>query len=293
MLEEKASNRGEYGDGDTGTVLAQGVFAIGGSGRLGQGRTPMKQGVVLTLLVMAIGLSTPAAMAQGSPERSWQNNVFLYGWAAGITGTGRLGQVEKPIDIEFSDILDTLEGAFYARYRGASKRFAVVADLEYLDLAKSSAGALLVRRVDLRDLVVDVTGAYRFSPVVEAFAGVRVSDMKTGLQLIPPSSLPGSTVERSGSKTFYDPIVGARLLTPLGNARRWWVQAQGDIGGFGVGTKFTWQATGNIGFRIVDWFSLWGGYRALGTKIENLGSLEQYSQDTVTHGLSFGLGFHF
>jgi len=82
-------------------------------------------------------------------------------------------------------------------------------------------------------------------------------------------------------------------VTPLGENRRWWIQAQGDVGGFGAGTKFTWQATSHVGFRIADWFTLWGGYRALGMDFENLDGREPYSQDIILHGVSFGLGFHF
>ena len=252
----------------------------------------MKRTRILLLLVIAASMPAQLGFAQGGSDGPWQNNVFVYGWAAGVTGTTQLGTREIPVDVKFGDILDNLQAGFMGHYRGASERFSFVADLIYLDLGKSREGRVL-QRADLRQVLVDLTGAYRFSPVVEAFAGIRITDVETKVKLGLPSFPELGTIERGDSKTFYDPIVGARLLTPLDENRRWWVQAQADIGGFDVGTKLTWQAAGNAGFRVTDWFSLWGGYRALGMDFENLGAREQYSQDVVLHGPSFGLGFHF
>jgi hypothetical protein len=248
--------------------------------------------IAVALLSALICLFPRGGMAQGSGEGAWQNNLFLYGWTAGVTGTARLGPLETPIDVEFSEILDRLAGGVMTRYRGASERFAVVGDLIYLKLEESRDDGVL-RRAELEQLVVDLTGAYRVTPILEAFGGLRVTDVETQVDLGLPSFPEAGTTERRRSETFYDPIVGARLVTPLGANRRLWVQAQGDVGGFGVGMDFTWQATGHVGFRVVDWFSFWGGYRALGMDFDQAGARGSYGQDIVLRGFSFAAGFHF
>ena len=241
---------------------------------------------VLTFLLSAVTLFPQLAQAQGGSNRAWQNDVFLYGLAASISGDAQLGPVQQPVDVSFSDILDNLQMVFMGSYRGSSERFSVVADVIYLGLGNSSDTGL-VRRADLDSLVVDITGGYRFSPIVEAFAGLRVTDLSTKVGLGDPV-----ITELEGSDIFYDPVVGVRVLTPLSQNGRWWLQARGDIGGFGASMDFTWQAMANVGFKPTERISIFGGYRALGQDFKDAGGSERFSLDVTYYGPLFGVGFH-
>ncbi len=242
---------------------------------------------VLTFLLSAVTLFPQLAQAQGQSSRAWQNDVFLYGLAASVSGDAQFGPVQLPVDVSFSDILDNLQMGFMGGYRGSSERFSVVADVIYLGLGNSSDTGL-VRRADLDSLVVDITGGYRFSPIVEAFAGLRVTDLSTKVGLGDPV-----ITELEGSDTFYDPVVGVRVLTPLSQNGRWWLQARGDIGGFGASMDFTWQAMANVGFKPTERISIFGGYRALGQDFKDAGGSERFSLDVTYYGPVFGVGFHF
>ena len=115
----------------------------------------------LTFLLSAVTLFPQLAQAQGQSNRAWQNDVFLYGLASSISGDAQLGgPVQLPVDVSFSDILDNLQMGFMGGYRGSSERFSVVADVICLGLGNSSDTGL-VRRADLDQLIVDVTGGYR------------------------------------------------------------------------------------------------------------------------------------
>ncbi len=242
---------------------------------------------VLTFLLSAVTLFPQLAQVQGQSNRAWQNDVFLYGLAASITGDVQFGPVQQPVDVSFSDVLDNLQMGFMGGYRGSSERFSVVADVIYLALGNASTTGL-VRRADLDQLIVDITGGYRFSPIVEAFAGLRVTDLSTKVGLGDPV-----VTELKGSDTFYDPVVGARVLTPLSQNGRWWLQARGDIGGFGASMDFTWQAMANVGFKPTERISIFGGYRALGQDFKDAGGSERFSLDVIYYGPVFGVGFHF
>ena len=63
--------------------------------------------------------------------------------------------------------------------------FSVVADFLYMALGDSSDSGL-IRRADVDQLIVDVTGGYRFSNNVEAFAGMRFTDISTKIGLGDP-----------------------------------------------------------------------------------------------------------
>ena len=248
----------------------------------------MKRAVIVIFLLGV--LVSRVGQAQGRSDKDWQNNVFVYGLATAISGDARFGPLESPVDISFSDILDNLEGGFMGRYRGSNERFSVVADFIYLSLGNDKDSGP-VRRGELDQLIVDITGGYRFSPVFEALFGVRITDLSTSIRLERPIS--GSELELGGSDTFYDPIFGARLSTPLDENQKWWLQAHGDIGGFGVGMDFTWQVMANVGWKPAQWISIWGGYRALGQDFDNAGDREKFGATLTYFGPQFGVGFHF
>ena len=247
----------------------------------------MKHVGVVALVVTVVALIPQLGEAQGRSDREWQNNVLFYGFGASITGDGVFGPIEQPDDVPIGDTLDKLQMGFLGAYRGSNDRFSVVADVVYLALGNSKDTGL-VRRADLDLLLVDVTAGYRFSSTFEAFGGLRVTDLRAKIGL-------GDPIRREfePSNTFYDPIFGARVMAPLDEGGKWWLQSRGDIGGFGVGVDFTWQAMAHIGFKPSEWISIWGGYRALGQDFEEAGERERFSMDVIYHGPVFGVGIHF
>ena len=58
-----------------------------------------------------------------------------------------------------------------------------------------------------------------------------------------------------------DPILGARLGVKLGGP--WSVTVAGDVGGFGVGSRLTWQGLGSVNYAWSESLTLKAGYRAL------------------------------
>ena len=254
----------------------------------------MKRTGVVAVVVALVTLFSAVGYAQGRSDREWQNNVFLYGLATSISGDTSLGPIEQPVDVSFGDILDNLQMGFMGAYRGNNERFSVTADLIYMALGNSKDTGL-VRRADLDMLVFDVTAGVRFSPVVEAFGGLRVTDFSTKIgRMDPLVPLPNqSPTEFEGSKTFYDPIFGARVFVPLDQKQKWWLQSRGDVGGFGAGMDLTWQAMANVGFKPSEWISIWGGFRALGHDFDDVGEQERFALDVTYYGPELGLGFHF
>jgi len=242
---------------------------------------------VSTFLLSAVILFPQLAQAQGQSNRTWQSDVFLYGLAASISGDAQLGPVQQPVDVSFGDILDNLQMGFMGSYRGSSERFSVAADFVYLALGNASTTGL-VRRADVDLFIADLTGGYRFSSGVEAFAGLRITDLSTKIGLGDPV-----ITELEGSDTFYDPVVGVRIWTPLGQDGRWWIQARGDIGGFGASMDFTWTAMAHVGFNPTERISIVGGYRALGQDFKDAGPTEIFDMDVTYYGPLFGVGFHF
>jgi hypothetical protein len=97
-------------------------------------------------------------------------------------------------------------------------------------------------------------------------------------------------------KNWTDPIFGVRTLWNL--YRRWSFAAGGNIGGFGVGSEFTWMASimGGYRFRVLskqDNASVFFGYRALYQDYTEGSGADLFEYKTTMHGPIVGVSFGF
>ena len=65
----------------------------------------------------------------------------------------------------------------------------------------------------------------------------------------------------------------------------------GDIGGFGVGSDFTWQALGVIDYWPWENVGLSVGYRGLEYRFDDDTGTKKFDVDLLLHGPIFGLSF--
>jgi hypothetical protein len=99
-------------------------------------------------------------------------------------------------------------------------------------------------------------------------------------------------IASSGDMEWVDPFVGARIRHQLAPGKE--VMLEGDVGGFGVGSDFSWQLVGTYGFDT----SLFGtpfhaviGYRALSVDFSENGRFGKNGIDFVQHGPIMGVTF--
>lgn len=124
-------------------------------------------------------------------------------------------------------------------------------------------------------------------PATDIIGGARYSkiDAEAGIN----ASLFGQTggIARSGDKDWVDPYIGVRVQHPF--ADRWTLVGYGDVGGFGVGSDFTWQALAGLNYDFSKTVSGRFGHRYLSVDYDKSGFL--YDMDTC--GLFAGVGFRF
>jgi hypothetical protein len=97
----------------------------------------------------------------------------------------------------------------------------------------------------------------------------------------------GNQPELDASTTVVDPILGATGEWSLNDA--WKFEVRGDIGGFGVGSEFTYQMMALFHASLGKTFAIPFGYRVLGYKI-NTGGV---SMNVLMTGVVFGLDIMF
>jgi hypothetical protein len=223
----------------------------------------------------ALGMGVQAAQAQQPATSRWEFSASPYLWIAGITGSASTpsGRTPEPtVSASFGDIVSSLSGlaimgAAEARYG----RFGIAADIVSLTIERDFATPrnILFHGGEARigSTFVTLAGFYRLaeapSHFVDVGAGVRPWWLSTRLRLNPGLD-PGRTV--NSSLDWVDPVVAARTHLRLSDT--WGLSAFGDFGGFGVGSRFTWQAGATLDWRPAEWIDLRAGWRHLAVEIE-------------------------
>jgi hypothetical protein len=235
------------------------------------------------LLAVALLLVT----TQSSAQEERNQTIVLYGVGAFLDGDISLGERDSQVDVDASDILDSLEMAAFARYRAQNESWAFVFDGQYASLGGVNDSGSVETELDTNFYIFQADGAYRFTERSEALFGVRYVRFETTVDV---RFAGDGALRREGDASFWDPVVGLRTVQPLGDKLR--LQVQGDIGG-GANMDLTWQGMLNFGWQMSDAVSLWLGYRGLGMDFDDGGGNNRIDADIVMHGPEAGIAFHF
>jgi hypothetical protein len=168
-----------------------------------------------------------------------------------------------------------------------NERWVLSSDLIYMNLQQSAEVANGTAVATVTQTFFDVAGGYRISQAVTLLAGARLVDLGNELSF----SGPNANLSGNENKSWVDPYVGAQLNVALSD--RWWLELNGDIGGFDVGSKLAWQAYADVGYRASALVSLYVGYRALDMDYESGTGNDLFRYDVLTAGPQIGVVFRF
>lgn len=210
-----------------------------------------------------------AASAPASAESDWDYTATLYGWFPGVSTTVEtpVGEVEGEVD--FDEILETLDIAFLGAIEARKGRLTLIADLQYFDFGVEavtpSAALFSDAEVDSQLLQFSVYASYALVDAADlrfdAGAGLRHVAATIDTRLEGLGAVPDAFFSRDGGWT--DVLIAARVSHQFSD--RWHGVAYADVGGFGIGdsSDLTWQAFAGVGYRIDETWSAVGGYRHL------------------------------
>ncbi|MCL7714925.1 hypothetical protein [Stenotrophomonas mori] len=230
------------------------------------------------------------AHAQAAEADAWRFQLTPYVWMAGLDGQVRPFSGAPLVDVDrpFSKLLNDLDAAAFVTGTARRDRFVLQADFSHASV--SSSGTLpigLPARAKVRQTSLTVTGGYNWTPTaaasVDLMGGLRNWDIKATVEV------PGLVKAHSNS-SFTDPIVAARWRQSL--APRWSTLVYGDTGGFGVGSRSTWQLLGAVNYAALDNLHLSLGYRHLSVDYRDGGRRLDFSQGGPMLGVTwlFGTG---
>mgnify|MGYP007106198089 CR=1 FL=1 len=272
---------------------------------------------------------------QPGGQRPWTFEFTTYGWLAWIKGDLTVKGRPLEIDVSPDQLIDALDWSSlpiwmsYAEARNG--RFSLFNDILYTKLAGSAEFAKSVQgrfatlalggrlEADYEQAMIELGAGYEVwsngpagstgRSAVDLIAGARYwhqeanvsAALNATLAITGPLGLVDLTrsgsrvVATSGSVDWVDPFVGARLRHDVAPGQSLLVRA--DIGGFGAGSEFTWQALAAYSFQmcVTERYSVdaYLGYRALAVDYSQGAGNTRYEYDAVQHGPVTGLTVRF
>ena len=264
----------------------------------------------------------------------WQFSLTPYGWATSMNGdiTARGHTVD--VNESFIEIVEKSDSLLaWMTYLEARKgRFAFFTDLVWADigfpghfnitkdpLGRFGRATLNVNgkvQLDYEETIIqsgiayevarwqsapgsftalDLMGSARYwnqdVDVSLRLTGTLTVDLRElGLQLQRSRRV---AIARSGDLEWVDPVIGARIRHQIAPGKE--LRLVGDVGGFGAGSEFSWQAVATYGFDV----NCFGtplhtviGYRALAVDFSEEGRFGKNALDVVQHGPVMGVTFN-
>ena len=138
-------------------------------------------------------------------------------------------------------------------------------------------------RTETTSWVIEGGAAYRVAYQFEVLGGVRYIDLSADVTADSVSQL-------NGSESWVDPFLGGRYNYPF--SREWKLLVRGDIGGFSIGSKFTWNLVVGVDWRPAN-LGVFFGYRAWSVDYESGSGDSLFKYDVIRHGPALGVTFMF
>ncbi len=206
---------------------------------------------------MVLPALAPSALeAQDRGNSDWFLRLAPYLWFSNLGGAESLGL--PPDEQVFGDLVvpveDTvLKSTWAVRAEVGKGRVRGWFNVSRATIANS------VSMHPILDPSQSLPGSYDLAWFTgEAFVAVQVGPFATGFAFEPYAGgryvKHDQTVTLNGgspaniAESWIEPVLGIRLFAEMG--RRFWTTFNTDIGGFGVGSEFTWTLAGELGFRV-------------------------------------------
>ncbi len=245
--------------------------------------------------VFSLCMLAGAGTARASDDWSWTLEPYLM--ASSIDGDAGMGRVTGiDVNVDTSDILEKLElGAMVHGEALHGDGWGVMMDYAFMRLGDDISGRLGgVTNFTVRQGVLEAFAFRRQQHgdgYFDIYGGVRWwdNDLDVRVDTIILPGTPTANVEED----WIDPVIGGRYFLPVNE--RWTLTAQGDIGGFGIGSDFSYSVAAGAIYQFSDRLALDLRYKGLWVDYEDgtPGTPGYFSYDTVTHGAIVGLMFRF
>lgn len=238
----------------------------------------------------------PAVCAAGPllyQGKQWHYSVTPYAWLSSIDGTVGARGLQASVDASVGDIIDKLNWITQLHMEAQKDDWGLYVDPIFVKLSAGGSVGAVPASVGFTQWLVEFAGTYRLmgrssgpgypSNSLRALLGGRFWSLKNSITVADGRSA-------SRTRQWIDPIIGLRYTA--GN-KPWSFVLQGDIGGFGVASEFTWSLAPVLTYSLSDAGSLVVGYRVLGVDYATGSGNDSFLLDVNYSGPILGYAFSF
>lgn len=226
---------------------------------------------------------------------NWDVVIAPYILLPFIDGNASIGRIEGAgVDVDPVDVVKALDiGAMLHVEARHKSGFGLALDYGFMDLGQRSdlLGGAGEAKAGIFQGILEAYGTYQVSAgmgTLDLYGGIRWWDLDIDLDIT------GGPVDLAFDvgNSWVDPVVGLRWTTPFANQKVRFI-LQGDVGGFSVGSRFSWNIQSGIAWDTSDSFSLIFQYRILSVdrRVGQPGTPDRFVYDTITHGPLIGFAF--
>lgn len=279
---------------------------------------------VLSLGCVA-GAGGARADSSQSPATGWTIAFTSYSWLSWLDGRGGVAGRKFDIDMDPIQLIEHLDWdqipIWMSYVEARNGRFSFFNDIVYAKLEGSADFAVSRQRrfvglslngnieADVEQATIELGAAYVVAQwgqqgavgftAFDVLGGGRywhqevelAVDVTANLNLLGLTLSGNRALAKSGSVDWIDPFIGGRFRHTLAPGQE--VVVRGDLGGFGAGSDFTWQAIATYNWQMCQFAGMeidgYVGYRALSVDYEQGSGLKQYEYDVIQHGPLLGV----
>jgi hypothetical protein len=266
------------------------------------------------------GVATTEKKPVVPSQEKWEFEITPYFWMAGLNGDVTIKGIPANISMSFSDIMSDFKFGGQMHMEARKGKWGLFLDATYMSLGTDINGTrkitgpdgiahvqtYLDASINMDEWLVEFGGAYQLAKIplgqnkggmmmLDLLVGGRYwylyTDIDVGLVLEDNANRVSRYFSGSGSKQWVDPFIGLRASFQLTD--KLMLAFRGDVGGFSVGSKSSWNASGYFGYRVSEMVSLIAGYRALYVDYESGSGNSKFVWDVTMHGPAVGVTFRF
>jgi len=240
------------------------------------------------LAAAAVLLTAVLVPAPAQAAGDWEVDFApYYAWLMGLDGSLSVRGAEADVDLSFSDLADNLDFLFTSHVEARKSGWGFGFEPNYYELGTREDTPTGTFRTKTKVWFIEGFGMRRWGDsgrFTDFLFGARYVSLD---QHIEPAGHP----DVSGTEEWVDPFLGARFGGEI--SKSWWASFRADIGGFGVGSDFAWQAALMFGWRFNERAALLLGYRHLDMDYEDGSGQELFRYDAYLSGPLVGFNIYF
>lgn len=227
----------------------------------------------------AFGLATTAT----AQDDGWTYSLTPYGWFASLDGQLTVRGRTADVDVSASDLLDDAELAGAVHFEAHRGKWLILADGFFFGSGQTTAAPSA--EVDVDSFLGELAVGYRVRESFAVTAGGRITSLDARIDFRGPI---GILVE--GDQDWFDPVIGFRAGWGA-PGRGFGALVVGNVGGFGVGSDFSWNFSAFLLYNVAPRASVVFGFRVLDVDYEE--EDDGFRYDLQQRGPLVGLTFHF